>query len=544
MTPDHKSLHSTDTTPAPRRSRTLLTVLLIAALLASALLRSLAQSRHNAILPQPRSASRLSGMNSFALGLVLGGLRGPLVMMLWSSIENQKMDRNLEDIDTKIELIRMLQPEFDSVHIYQSWNKAYNLSVMMANFQNKYATVLDALDYLRRVDLERPDNVNILVSIGEIYLNKLGNSSEKQFYITRLREETLPKRNATGPKRGQPGWRATQHETWLDDQGLILPELLAPRSTLGGSVVAGVAESYTGAELQYLTPYNTPEMGGFRFGLSPLALSYNYYKRAAVIQATTGRKHLYMTDTVIDSRTGVTLKMWAEEEWERARRFEHQLLNVPIPRDSSDRWYLEPGTAAAKLNTPLADRSEQARRWLEEALFAYRRSADVGRHAVVEYERHARDMSNAVTLDTYASHVDHALALAALVEGDRAYLAALAAQAGFDPPVVPPEPLPSLLKASADGYQKAIDQYYRIMLRYYVQDDVATAVFPRFYPQITDLATAKSTIAKVDARLFPAVFAATREFLKKNNRPDIHAGDIIEYETYIQRATQRLTQLK
>ena len=62
-------------------------------------------------------------MNSYALALMLGGLRGPLVMMLWTSSETQKQDKNLEDFDTKVELIRLLQPEFDSVHIFQVWNK-------------------------------------------------------------------------------------------------------------------------------------------------------------------------------------------------------------------------------------------------------------------------------------------------------------------------------------------------------------------------------------------------------------------------------------
>ena len=39
-------------------------------------------------------------MNSFALALLLGGLRGPLVMFLWTSSETQKTERNLEDFDT------------------------------------------------------------------------------------------------------------------------------------------------------------------------------------------------------------------------------------------------------------------------------------------------------------------------------------------------------------------------------------------------------------------------------------------------------------
>ncbi len=93
-------------------------------------------------------------MNSFALALLLGGLRGPLVMVLWSTSENQKVDKNLEDFDTKVEWIRLLQPEFDTVHLFQIWNKAYNISVQMASLPNRYAAILDALD-MKDVDRSR-----------------------------------------------------------------------------------------------------------------------------------------------------------------------------------------------------------------------------------------------------------------------------------------------------------------------------------------------------------------------------------------------------
>ncbi|HEX2973506.1 MAG TPA: hypothetical protein VHP11_14320, partial [Tepidisphaeraceae bacterium] len=274
------------------RGRGLLSILLIVALLATGAVRTLVQAKHDAIVPRPPAISRLSGMNSFTLGLLLGGLRGPLVMLLWSSSENQKMYKNLEDIDTKIDLIRMLQPEFDSVHIFQIWNKAYNLSIMMANVQNKYTTILDALDYARKVDAERPDNINILVSMADLYLSKLGTPvapwTEKRYYNSHIRNETLPHPNAQKSSSDQPGFRRTQHQTMLNADGTILPELLQARAGLGSLVEKG----YTGAELQFLARYNTPEMGAFPYGLHPLALAYNYYKRAATLRVLTGRKHV------------------------------------------------------------------------------------------------------------------------------------------------------------------------------------------------------------------------------------------------------------
>ena len=99
------------------------------ALVAAGAARLLASGQRQAMAPRAlattgSSTATLGQLNSFALGLLLGGLRGPLVMALWSSSESQKTQQDLEDFDTRVELIRLLQPQFDSVHLYQIWNKA------------------------------------------------------------------------------------------------------------------------------------------------------------------------------------------------------------------------------------------------------------------------------------------------------------------------------------------------------------------------------------------------------------------------------------
>src|SRR5687768_13049344 len=151
-----------------RRARigSVVVVVLVGLVLATVTRQFAAQRRGATALA---AATPLSRMNSYALALLLGGLRGPLVMFLWPSSEGQKSEKNLEDFDTKVEWIRLLQAEFDTVHIFQIWNKAYNISVLMANPANKYATILDALDYAQQVDAERPNNINILSAIAGIY---------------------------------------------------------------------------------------------------------------------------------------------------------------------------------------------------------------------------------------------------------------------------------------------------------------------------------------------------------------------------------------
>jgi hypothetical protein len=179
-----------------RSSRPVIVLVMVVSLLCAAGARYWSDERREIASPragaQPAAVS-LGSMDSYALGLLLGGLRGPLVMFLWSQSENQKSDKDLENLDTMIEWIRLLQPEFDTVHIFQIWNKAYNISVQYASKANKYDVILGALDYADSVDRAKPDDINIVAAIGQLYFDKLGTSSEKEYYRKRVREETLPR---------------------------------------------------------------------------------------------------------------------------------------------------------------------------------------------------------------------------------------------------------------------------------------------------------------------------------------------------------------
>src|SRR4051812_6887044 len=241
---------------ASGKGRVATVIVLIAALIGSGLTRNLADYVRGApVVAASGSGRSLSGMNSYALALLLGGLRGPLVMFLWSSSESQKTENNLEDFDSKVEWIRLLQPEFDTVHIFQIWNKAYNISVKMTNMANKYATILDALDYAENVDREKPNDINIVYAIGGIYFDKFGNSAEKMYYRVRVRNESMPHATDDALRKNDPGVRRTQLDPILDKDMKILPDLLKPR--LGEPLVDpnNRDNAYDGSELQFLPEF-------------------------------------------------------------------------------------------------------------------------------------------------------------------------------------------------------------------------------------------------------------------------------------------------
>src|SRR4051812_46318085 len=240
-----------------RARRAPIVVLLLVALIATGFTRSLADAKRTAGQPlgsmgASGSASQLSRMNSFALALLLGGLRGPLVMILWTSSESQKTEKSLEDFDTKVEWIRLLQPEFDTVHIFQMWNKAYNISVQMASVANKYLTIIDAIDYGQRVDRERPNNINIIYAIGSIYGDKLGDSAEKLQYGRRVRDDSKPHASAQKLLSGDTGFRKLRLDPVLDDKGRVLEQYLRAPGNVRLEDPAEPKDVYDGSELAFL----------------------------------------------------------------------------------------------------------------------------------------------------------------------------------------------------------------------------------------------------------------------------------------------------
>jgi hypothetical protein len=77
-----------------RGSRLGIVVMLIISLVAAAGARDLVLARreataHSSAGVATGTRTSLANMNSFALALLLGGLRGPLVMILWTSSEQQ-----------------------------------------------------------------------------------------------------------------------------------------------------------------------------------------------------------------------------------------------------------------------------------------------------------------------------------------------------------------------------------------------------------------------------------------------------------------------
>jgi hypothetical protein len=557
------------------RSRLPVIILLILSFLVAGFAQELASYQRNGGVgaAHPGGSAKLAQMDSYALALLLGGLRGPLVMFLWPSEEEQKHSKNLEDFDTKIEWIRLLQAEFDTVHLFQIWNKAFNISAQMANLGNKYRTILDALDYAHSVDAERPNDISIIETIGQIYFDKLGNSTEKIYYREKIREQSqarqdliritfppdrqaqlteialdagvlpqglsfvtdektkeiaviLPKSSADliqskfnglgisytpRPRiklqRSDPGWHRTELDPILDAKGNILPEYLIPKIPRPANLDPK-SEWDDGSELQYLKQFEP-----YPYGVSSLALAYNYYKRAQVLETVNKQRHAQLSGLVVDSRPGIALKGWCEDEWERGRRAECAAFEKPAP---AERLELESATASVTLDSPIAHIAP-----FNEAIYSYQTSIKLIDIAIVEYLRHLSVYQTNIGL--YLSHMDGMRAEQELEAGDLNFLLAMKEPAARE----------EKKKLAIDHYREALKRNELMALQYYTPDEYAQQVFPH------GVTRASIVGANLSLEQITDIYHKIRQF-----PADQLGDDFAEYTKYVDRAQMRLKSLE
>jgi hypothetical protein len=551
---------------ARSRGRVVIGITLVIALIVSAVLQQVAFSYRTSAVNRNREGlaapSRMANLDSFSLALLLGGLRGPLVMFLWTNSESQKSDKDLESFDTQVELIRLLQPEFDTVHLFQIWNKAYNVSVQLASLSNKYATILDAVN-------ANPNDINILAAMGGLFTDKLGNSSEKEYYRRRVRTETLPlyrvsfaasregefkkavgdagldqakvrvttsgdKATAIMEKLGgdrvlalfrgndvkveavprqqlrpeSRSGRRTQMDTMLDAKGYILPQYL--KATHG---VPSDRPANNGAELQYLEPFQP-----FPYGLSPLAIGYNYHKQAQILQRYGNQKHVQLSEQVIDNQPALALRMWAEEEWDRGRRLEQRGLAAMPGEDQATR---EIRTAAAAPDAKIVDRAS-----VDEAIFSYFRAADAAKAGQPEITQHIDRYPGGV--QNYRMQRDTLVATEHLMRADGLYLQAVEAEDGAG--------RKKLLEQAKAEYLEAWRAYGLMMLKYYVDEPEAAAL--KYSPATVQ----DKSLAELKALREGLLQQLVKTYKSVANSP--HASDVQEYDEDLRRIDKRLELIK
>jgi hypothetical protein len=352
----------------------------------------------------------------------------------------------------------------------------------------------------------------MIYQIGSIYYDKLGGAQEKDYYRQHVRDESKAHAMKQKLSKNDPGWRRVELDPVLDPKGMILPDLLKAKYPQPATLPAAANGQYVnGAELQFLEPYQP-----FPYGVSTMALGYNYHKQAQLLQTVGRQLHANLSETVVDSRPALALKGWSEDEWERARRAELKALNAAA--QGPERGQLEMPTANVAVTAPFTDKSV-----LPEAIYSYDLAARLSRDAYDEYARHVREYAQ--NYQTYASHMDSMRAQEPLLAADRDFLKAMVAGPGAE--------RDKLLDAAAKNYHAAVKGNIGIVFRYYVPDQVAQQVLPA--------GVSRADVDRKDLteeQMLGAYINAMNIINHAQYDPD--AEDRGEYQRYIDRSMVRL----
>ncbi len=120
--------------------------------------------------------------SSAAMNLVLLGMRGVAVNMLWIDLDKQKDMKRWAEMQAVTESIVRLQPHFEKVWEFNGWNLAFNTSVEWDAVPDRYYWVKTGGKFLMRgVDRNRK-STHLQYHVANVYQKKIGIADEAKQY--------------------------------------------------------------------------------------------------------------------------------------------------------------------------------------------------------------------------------------------------------------------------------------------------------------------------------------------------------------------------
>jgi hypothetical protein len=301
----------------------------------------------------------------------------------------------------------------------------------------------------------------------------------------------------------------------LDLEGNLLPSVITPTEPRPAGLAAN-AQWNDGSELQYLKKF-----APFPYGIPPMAIGWNYYKRSQVTHDLTKQKHLQLSDMVVDNRPAINAKLWAESEWNLGRQTEMNAFGLKAPvtdNTATARAVIELPAASIGPDTPFLDIAAA-----KEATYHYDEVSKVADQSIAEFNRHLQHYA----ANDFQSNRESIRAMKALCIADRDYLRMM---------LVPADQTAArgeLQKQTVEEYTTAMLAWERLMLKHNISDAVVNAIYPQKSRDIVDNLTPPQV---------HQLLGAVQRLLQANRQYDTES-DRVESERYVQRAYLRLAQL-
>ena len=103
--------------------------------------------------------------------LLLGGIRGIVVDLLWARAIARFEEKKYYELLTVNNLIAKLQPNFPAVWIFQAWNMAYNIAHEWDSPQNKWKWIDSGLAFARKGAEKNVHSGDLFFELGYMHLH-------------------------------------------------------------------------------------------------------------------------------------------------------------------------------------------------------------------------------------------------------------------------------------------------------------------------------------------------------------------------------------
>lgn len=133
--------------------------------------------------------------SSAAMNLVLLGMRGVAVNLLWVDLDKQKDMKRWAEMQAVTESIVRLQPHFEKVWEFNGWNLAFNTSAEWDAVPDRYYWVKTGGKFLKRGVERNRKSTHLQYHVANVLQKKIGIADESKDYRKFFRNDPDPQFN-------------------------------------------------------------------------------------------------------------------------------------------------------------------------------------------------------------------------------------------------------------------------------------------------------------------------------------------------------------
>jgi hypothetical protein len=131
--------------------------------------------------------------------------------MLWSQANKAKMKEDWTGLETILDQLTKLQPNYSGPWRFQGWNVAFNVAVEFDDYRQRYFWIKEGIKYLLKGFKYNDDEHRLLEDVGTYTGRKIGVADEKLEYRRLFRDDVDPEfPNHDGEQRPQE-----RRDNWL-----------------------------------------------------------------------------------------------------------------------------------------------------------------------------------------------------------------------------------------------------------------------------------------------------------------------------------------